>query len=238
MDLNEFEEKFLIEETKIGLDISKQNITKLYNYMKILLKWNKNINLTAIVEENEIIKKHLIDSLTISNFIKDNSKIIDVGTGAGFPGVPIAITRNVNITLLDSLNKRICFLEEVKNQLDLNNIKTIHGRAEEIARKKEYREQFDVATSRAVAPMNVLLEYLLPFVKVGGICICMKGPKATEEILKINNVLKLLGARYVKTINLNFDKDMERNLIIIEKIKEINSRFPRKPGTPTKQPLQ
>ncbi len=238
MELKEFETKFIEEEKAINIDISKEEISKLYDYMNILLNWNQKINLTAITDKSEIIKKHFIDSLTISSLIKDGCKVIDVGTGAGFPGIPLAISRNIYVTLLDSLNKRINFLNEVKKNLGLENIDTIHGRAEEIARNKQYREQYDVATSRAVAPMNVLLEYLLPFVKVGGICICMKGPNVTEEITNIDNVVKILGGKYIKTINLKLEGEMERNIIIIEKIKETSSKYPRKPGTPSKQPLQ
>lgn len=238
MELRDFESKFIEAEKLINIDISKDNILRLYEYMNLLLKWNQNVNLTAITDEIEIIKKHFIDSLTISSLIEDNCKVIDVGTGAGFPGIPLAITRSVDVTLLDSLNKRITFLDDVKNKLKLKNIETIHNRAEELARNKEYREKYDVATSRAVAPMNVLLEYLLPFVKVGGICICMKGPNVYEEIADIDNVAKILGGRYKKTINMKLDKEMERNIIVIEKIKETSSKYPRKAGIPTKQPLK
>ena len=237
MEFNEFKENFLKEIEKIKLNISDDSIKKLYDYMKLLLEWNEKINLTAITDENEIIKKHFVDSLTIFNLVKENYKIIDVGTGAGFPGIPIAITKNVDITLLDSLNKRINFLNEVKLSLGLNNIETVHGRAEEIAVKPEYRERYDIAVSRAVAPMNVLLEYLLPFVKVGGFCICMKGPKVSEELENIENVIKILGGRFVRIENLDFDKEMERNIVIIEKVNNTNKKYPRKPGMPAKQPL-
>lgn len=238
MELKDFEDKFINAEKAINIDISKENIEKFYKYMNLLLEWNEKINLTAITDETEIIRKHFIDSLTISNLIKDEYKVIDVGTGAGFPGIPLAITRDIDITLLDSLNKRINFLNEVKKSLNLKNVNTIHGRAEEVARNQEHREIYDVATSRAVAPMNVLLEYLLPFVKINGICICMKGPNVSEEIENIDNVAKKLGGKYIKTINLKLDDNMERNIVIIEKIKETSSKYPRKPGMPARQPLQ
>lgn len=236
MELEEFENKFIDAEKLINIEISKSEIKKLYNYMNLLLEWNENINLTAITDKEEIIKKHFIDSLTISNLINDNCKVIDVGTGAGFPGIPLAITRNIDVTLLDSLNKRVNFLNEVKDKIELENINTIHSRAEELSRNKEHREKYDVATSRAVAPMNVLLEYLLPFVKVGGICICMKGPNINEEMADIDNIAKILGGKYVKTINLKIE-EIERNIVIIEKIKPTNTKYPRKAGIPAKQPL-
>lgn len=238
MEFNEFKENFIREEKQININIAEINVEKLYNYMKLLLEWNEKINLTAITDEKEIIKKHFIDSLSICNLINEKARIIDVGTGAGFPGIPLAITKNIDITLLDSLNKRINFLNEVKQDLELNNVETLHGRAEEITHRKEYREMYDVAVSRAVAPMNVLLEYLLPFVKVGGICICMKGPKALEELQDIEKITKILGGEYVKTINLKFYDEMERNIVIIKKIHETNNKYPRKPGVPAKQPLK
>lgn len=238
MELKEFEKKFIETEKIINIDIAREEISILYNYMNLLLEYNKKINLTAITDEEEIIKKHFIDSLTISNLIEDNCKVIDVGTGAGFPGIPLAITRNIHVTLLDSLNKRINFLNEVKIKLSLENVNAVHDRAEELARNNDYREKYDVATSRAVAPMNVLLEYLLPFVRIGGICICMKGPNVADEITDIDNVAKILGGKYVKTINIKLDEKMERNIIIIKKEKETSTKYPRKSGIPTKQPLK
>lgn len=238
MEYEEFKSIFEEKEKKINLNVSDDNINKLYIYMKILLDWNENINLTAITEQNEIIEKHFIDSLTVLKYVEGNKKIIDVGTGAGFPGIPLAINCNSNITLVDSLNKRIKFLEEVKEKLGLTNIKNIHGRAEEVARQKEYREMYDIAVSRAVAPMNVLLEYLLPFVKVGGLCLCMKGPNAIEELEMAKNAINMLGGEFIEKENIKLgDGDIERNLIIIKKVKNISNRYPRKPGMPTKQPL-
>lgn len=238
MDFKEFKDIFIENEKEININIEEENVEKFYQYMKTLLEWNEKMNLTAIRDEKEVIKKHFIDCLTIFNLIEDNSKIIDVGTGAGFPGIPLAITKKSEVTLLDSLNKRINFLNEVKNVIGLENIVTIHGRAEEIARENEHREKYDVAVSRAVAPMNILLEYLLPFVKVGGTCICMKGPKVSEELNNIENVAKTLGGEYLKTINFKIAEDMERNIVIIKKVKNISNKYPRKPGIPAKQPLQ
>ena len=180
MEFNEFEELFKEKENEININISVENVEKFYKYMKSLIEWNEKINLTAITDEEEIIEKHFIDSLTILKYIKDGYTIIDVGTGAGFPGLPIAISSRAEVTLLDSLNKRVNFLNSISTELGLNNVNSIHGRAEEMGANQKYREKYDVAVSRAVAPMNVLVEYLLPFVKTGGICICMKGPKADE----------------------------------------------------------
>lgn len=168
--------------------IPENEIEKFYQYMKLLLEWNEKINLTAITDESEIIRKHFIDSLTISKLIKEDTNVVDVGTGAGFPGMPLAITKKVKVTLVDSLNKRINFLNIVKEAIELDNVNTVHGRAEEVGQNEKYREKFDYAVSRAVAPINVLLEYMLPLVKVGGYCLCMKGPKVIDEMQGIENV--------------------------------------------------
>lgn len=238
MKYEEFKLIFADKEKEINLNISDENIKKLYEYMMLLLEWNEKINLTAITDESEIIEKHFIDSLTILKYIKDSDKVIDVGTGAGFPGIPLAINCGANITLLDSLNKRINFLQEVKEKLDLTNIQNIHGRAEEVGRQKEHREIYDVAVSRAVAPMNILVEYLLPFVKVGGVCICMKGPNASDEISNANNAINLLGGKLIDKVNIKLNGgELNRNLIVIKKINNISGKYPRKPGMPAKQPL-
>ena len=198
-----FNEEFIKKLNEINNTCSKDESEKLFKYMNILLEWNEKMNLTAITDESEIISKHFVDSLTILKYIKNNDKVIDVGTGAGFPGIPLAIFKNnTKFTLLDSINKRINFLNEVKEKIELDNVENLHGRAEDFGQNKAYREQYDVAASRAVAPMHVLLEYLLPFVKVGGMCICMKGPNVSEEIKDIENVAKKLGAQLVETENL------------------------------------
>ena len=168
-----------IEAEKINIKLNDKQLEKFYNYMNLLIEWNEKINLTAITEPNEVIIKHFIDSLTASKYIEDNKSIVDVGTGAGFPGLPLAIYNdNYNITLVDSLNKRINFLNEVTNQLEIKNVTSIHSRAEEFGKNKQCREKYDVAVSRAVAQLNILVEYLLPTIKVGGKCTCMKGTDA------------------------------------------------------------
>ena len=179
MKLEEFTKIFNNYLEKSNLILTGEKIEKFYNYMNLLIEWNKKINLTAIIEPKEIILKHFIDSLTILKYIKNNETIIDVGTGAGFPGIPLKIVRDdLKITLADSLNKRINFLNEVISKLDLKNIDAIHTRAEELGKNKKYREKFDIATSRAVANMSTLSEYLIPFIKVEGRCILARSPNA------------------------------------------------------------
>ncbi|MBR3325513.1 MAG: 16S rRNA (guanine(527)-N(7))-methyltransferase RsmG [Clostridia bacterium] len=216
------------------------NQTKMFEeYMNLLLEWNQRMNLTAITEKDEIILKHFVDSLTISKYIKNYSSLIDIGTGAGFPGIPLKIyDDSLNIVLLDSLNKRVNFLNEVIIKLKLENIYAIHGRAEEIARYADYREKFDVATSRAVANLSVLLEYMLPFVKMNGLCICMKGNNVKDELNDAKNALKILGGSIEKIENINLpDTDIKRTIVIIKKIRRTDIKYPRNAGIPVKKPL-
>lgn len=234
----EFYEKMKSLSNNIDIEITKSQVEKFYIYMIQLLEWNKKINLTAIEDQDEIILKHFIDSLTIEKYIKNAKNIIDIGTGAGFPGIPIAImNNNINITLLDSLNKRIKFLDNIIQKLELNNVIAIHGRAEDIAKLEEYREKFDIVTSRAVAPFNILLEYMLPFNKVNGKSISMKGSNI-EEIENSSKALNELGGKIesIEKINLP-NTEVQRNIIIIKKIKKTPNRYPRKAGIPKKEPL-
>ena len=236
MEYADFEKIFLENSDKMQIEV--KNIEKFYKYMQLLLEWNEKINLTTIVEPEQIIVKHFLDSLTIKKYIEDEKNIIDVGTGAGFPGMPLAIEKNNNVTLLDSLNKRINFLNDVKEKIGLENVVTVHSRAEDAAKDKKYRECFDYAVSRAVAPMNVLLEYLLPFVIVGGKVICMKGPNVKEEMDNSEKVAKILGGKIEKVEELEIPEiDMKRTVVIVKKIEKISSKYPRKAGTPSKEPL-
>ena len=209
------------------------------DYMKLLLEWNEKINLTAITEEDDIILKHFADSLTISKYIKEGKSIVDVGTGAGFPGMPVKIVReDVKVTLVDSLNKRILFLQDVVEKLGLQKVQTLHYRAEEFGQNKKYRESFDIATSRAVANLSTLVEYLLPLVKVGGICICMKGSEIKEELENSKKAIQTLGGQIEKVEEFLLPgSDIKRNIVIIKKINSTPNRYPRKPGTPAKEPL-
>ena len=234
-----FKNKMIELSKKINIDITDEQLEKFYMYMELLLEWNEKINLTAITEVDEVILKHFIDSMTVLKYLKDEESIIDVGTGAGFPGIPIAIMKQKEkITLLDSLNKRINFLNEVCNELKIENVKTYHGRAEDLGHNKEQREKYDISISRAVANMTTLVEYLLPFIKVGGRCICMKGNEIEEELEQAKFAIKELGGKIEKVEKFNLpNSDMERNIIIITKIKETPGKYPRKAGMPSKMPL-
>lgn len=239
MELNEFSNKIIDLANKIDIKLNNDEVQQFYEYMNLLISWNEKINLTAITEPNEIILKHFIDCILIHKYVKDFSNIIDVGTGAGFPGIPLSIVNNkCKVILMDSLNKRIKFLDEVSNKLNCKNIDTIHARAEALARDKEYRENFDCATSRAVASLNVLLEYMLPFVKVNGYCICMKGSNIEEEIENAKKAVDILGGKIENVITYKLpDSDVGRSVVIIKKIKQTPNKYPRKAGTPSKEPI-
>lgn len=239
MELEEFTKIFNNYLEKLNLTLTEEQIEKFYNYMNLLIEWNKKINLTAIVEPKDIILKHFIDSLTIEKYIKKGETIIDVGTGAGFPGIPLKIAReDLKITLADSLNKRINFLNEVINKLDLKNIETIHTRAEELGKNKKYREKFDIATSRAVANMSTLSEYLIPFIKVEGKCICMKSSDIDTELENAKKAINILGCEIESKDKFNLpNSDLGRSVIILRKVKNTPSKFPRKAGTPAKEPI-
>lgn len=223
---------------KLNLQLSDKQLDLLLKYKNLVLEWNEKINLTAIKEDEEFINKHLVDSLTICKYIEEKSKMIDIGTGAGFPGIPVKIAKNNNITLFDALNKRLKVLDNIIEILNLSEIKTLHGRAEEIFKNKEYREMFDIATSRAVASLNILVELMLPAVKVGGICICMKGNNVEEEIEESKRAIEILGGKIEKIEKINLpNTDIQRNIVIIRKIKNTPKEYPRKPGTPQKSPI-
>lgn len=240
MNIEEFKKIMIFYGEKIDIKFTEEQVNQFYKYMNLLLEWNEKINLTAITDPNEVILKHFIDSLTINKYIKENSTLADVGTGAGFPGIPLKILRpDLKITLVDSLNKRINFLNEVINKLNLVNIETVHSRIEDFGKDKKYRESFDFVTARAVANLAVLSEYLLPIAKVGGQCVCMKGSSVEEELSNGKNAIKVLGGK-IKNID-EFvlpDSDMSRNVIIIDKIKNTPNKYPRKAGIPVKEPLK
>ena len=239
MDFEIFKKEIFSKLTDINVELSESKIRQLFTYMELLIEWNKKINLTAIVEMTDIIDKHFVDSLTISRYLKEKSRVIDVGTGAGFPGIPLKIARDdLQIDLLDSLNKRVNFLNEVINELQLKNIKAIHSRAEDEGIKSEKREKYDIAVSRAVANLPVLLEYLLPFVKLNGVCICMKGANIEEEVKSSKNALKELGGEIEAIHKFNLPgTDATRNIIIVKKIANTPKKYPRKAGTASKNPL-
>lgn len=225
---------------EIGIMLDEKQINQFYRYQQLLLEWNEKINLTAITEQQEIILKHFIDSLTIAKYIEKNTKLIDVGTGAGFPGIPLKIIReDIEIVLLDSLNKRINFLKEVIHDLGLSKIQTVHSRVEDFGKNGEYRESFDYATSRAVANLSTLAEYLLPLVKLEGYCICMKGHLIEEEIKQSQKAIFVLGGKIKLMDEFRLPKsDMDRNVILIQKEKQTPKKYPRKAGMPSKEPIQ
>ena len=240
MEHSTFNEGLLEKAGTMGVRFSVEQMDKFYKYMNLLIEWNEKMNLTAIIEPNEIILKHFIDSITILKDIKDGSTVVDVGTGAGFPGIPLSIMNpTLKITLVDSLNKRLIFLQEVINELDLKNVELVHARAEEFGRNKKYREKFDVATSRAVANMATLSEYLLPLVKINGKVISMKAGNASQEIEDSKKAIKTLGGNINNIEEFNLPQsDIGRTIIIIDKIKETPGKYPRKPGTPSKEPIK
>ncbi len=239
MEFNEFKEKTIINVDKLGINLSEIQLKQFYNYINLLIEWNEKINLTAITEPDEVILKHFVDSLTIAKYIPDGTKIVDVGTGAGFPGIPLKIYRqDIEITLLDSLQKRINFLNEVIRELNLEKIETVHSRVEDFGKDKMYREKFDIATSRAVANLATLSEYLLPLVKVGGKVISMKGSLIEEELEHSKNAIKILGGKVEKVDEFDLpNSDISRNIVLINKIKETPNKYPRKAGEPSKKPL-
>lgn len=221
----------------IELDIEQQQFFIIYK--KLLKEWNEKINITAITDDEEIDIKHFLDSLTLEGYFKGSKKVIDVGTGGGFPGLPLKIYNDkLDITLLDSLNKRIVFLDKVIDTLKLNKIQTIHGRAEELGRNIKYREKYDICVSRAVASLDTLSEYCLPFVKVGGCFISMKGSNVDEELQAAEKGIKILGGKVIKKELVTIPKsDIVHSLIIVEKIKETPTKYPRAGGKPKNKPL-
>lgn len=217
---------------------SNLNYKAFYKYMKELLIWNEKINLTAIKDEKEFIIKHFIDSLTIKSLVHDGAKVIDVGTGGGFPGIPLKIAcDSLDVTLIDSVNKKIMVVNDIIEKLQLNDIKAIHSRAEDIAHNEEFREKYDFATSRAVSNLTTLIEYLLPFVKVGGKVICMKGANYEDEIKNSLKAIKILGGEIDSVISFKIDDEFERNIIIINKVTNTSLKYPRNSGLPLKKPL-
>ncbi len=244
-------EQFKKDLSLLDISLSENQINQFLQYYDILVEWNSFMNLTAITEFNEVLKKHFIDSLSLvkaNPILKENGmdiytsslSIIDIGTGAGFPGIPLKIAfPNLHITLLDSLGKRVKFLNEVIQKLNLKDINAIHGRAEDFAKPGELREKFDLCVSRAVANLSSLSEYCIPYVKVHGFFIPYKSEKIVEEMETANHAIFLLGGKVLNQVSFHLpDCDLYRNLVVIEKKNSTSKKYPRKAGLPKKEPLQ
>ena len=236
--MEKFKSVFLENLEKTKLNVNGHQINQFYLYYKMLLEWNEKMNLTAITDLEDIVVKHFVDSLMVLKFLPSETiSLIDVGTGAGFPGVPLKIIKPQNkITLLDSLNKRLCFLNALKEKLSLD-FELVHARAEELGRKENYRENFDVSTSRAVASLNVLSEYCLPFVKVGGLFIAMKSGSFEEELKFAKKSISLLGGKVEKIEKFELPSNISRTIIVIKKIKNTEKTYPRASAKIKKSPL-
>ncbi len=238
MDRSYFEK--MLEDSQISL--SDRQFMQFDRFYELLIEWNKVMNLTGITEYKEVVLKHYIDSIIVTKYFDFSkvSRVIDVGTGAGFPGIPLKILLpDVQFDLLDSLNKRINFLNAVTQECNLSGIKAVHARAEDYARNKENRESYDLCVSRAVSNLSTLSEYCLPFVSVGGHFISYKAGNMGDELKDAQNAIKLLGGNISEVVNITLpNSDIERTFVIIEKIKNTSGKFPRKSGIPAKEPLK
>lgn len=226
---------------QLNINAGDETISKFQRYMDMVLEANEKVNLTAITDENEFIKKHFVDSVICAGFdeVKNANSIIDVGTGAGFPGVPLAlIFPDKDFLLMDSLGKRIKILNEIINELEIKNVRLIHARAEDLARKAGYREGFDVCVSRAVASLSVLSEYCLPFVAVGGSFIAYKGPDAGIELSRAEGAINIFGGELADIRKADIDGfDLDHKLIVIKKRRNTPEKYPRKAGIPARAPI-
>lgn len=234
-----FSEKLYNEAKSVGVELSKKALENFKTYYDMLIEYNEKMNLTAITEESEVIVKHFADSLCLLSKVgmKENAKVIDVGTGAGFPGIPLLIARpDIRLTLLDGLNKRLLFLADVLDKIGLT-AEILHSRAEEGANNQKYREKFDFVTSRAVARQSVLCEYCLPYTKVGGLFVAMKGPKAAEELSESSKGISLLGGKVKEVIEYSLSDESSRSLIVTEKISKTPAKYPRHNSQIKNKPL-
>ena len=226
--------------SEYGLTVSDEQQKQFETFTEMLIEKNKVMNLTAITEPDEIIIKHYLDSSlpALTNYFQNGFKVIDVGCGAGFPSIPLKIMMpQLDFTLLDSLNKRLNFINEVISSLGLENIRTVHSRAEDGGQDKNFREKFDICVARAVAPLNVLCELCTPFVKKGGIFIAMKGKDGENEIANSQKALKILNLKIEEVIHKNLPSGDDRNIIIIRKKSQTPPQYPRKAPKPSKSPL-
>lgn len=231
--------KFRNSMKSIGIELTDSQLNAFETYYDMLIDRNKVMNLTAITEFDEVMDKHFLDSVYLFRSIKLEAdyKLIDIGTGAGFPGIPLKIVfPELKITLLDSLNKRVGFINDVIEELNLNNIEAIHGRAEDIARDKAYRASYDIAVSRAVANLSTLSEYCLPFVKIGGKFVSYKSGDCADEVDNAKAAIQLLGGKINKIDEFSYSNN-SRSFIVIDKVMNTSNKYPRKAGLPSKKPL-
>lgn len=231
------------EAEQLEIKLSEEQVGKFYKYYQLLIEWNSMMNLTAITKMDEVITKHFVDSLSLKKVIDDleqkSYRLIDIGTGAGFPGIPLKIAfPEIKVTLLDSLNKRVKFLNEVIAVLGLKDIEAVHGRAEDLAREDVSRETFDLCVSRAVANLSTLSEYCLPFVKVGGYFVPYKSGKLEDEMTAGKGAIKKLGGIIESVETFQLPNSDERSLVKVKKVAPINKKYPRKAGLPSKEPLR
>ena len=235
------EEEFYkeIRNTLKEIELTENQIEQFYNYMNEILKWNKSINVTSITDEKMFIVKHFADSLTINRFVEAKKTLIDIGTGAGFPGIPLKIVnKDLKVTLIDSVNKKLNIIRDITADFNLENLEIIHTRAEDLANDIEYREKYDIATTRAVSNLTTIAEYMLPFVKINGYAICMKGPNIRQELEDSKVAIEVLGGKLEKIESLNVGNELERNIILIKKVKSTPKKFPRGKGKPLKEPIR
>lgn len=233
---------FISKLAALGIDLSEKQLADFDKYYELLVEWNKVMNLTGITDYDEVNEKHFVDSLSIIKTINIGNidRIIDIGTGAGFPGIPLKIAfPHLKVTLLDSLNKRIRFLNAVIDELGLTEIETIHGRAEDFARKQEYREQYDLCVSRAVANLSTLSEYCMPYIRVGGMFVSYKSGDIDQEVADAAKAINILGGKKAEVVKFQLpESDIHRSFVKIEKMKNTGKKFPRKAGLPAKEPIQ
>ena len=232
-------EKLTTELEKLSVTLSEQQLEQFEIYYDMLIEKNKVMNLTAITEFDEVLEKHFLDSVSLIRAVdlQQPLKVMDLGTGAGFPGIPLKIVfPNLKITLADSLNKRVLFLQEVIQALGLTEIEAVHGRAEDLAREKSQRQQYDLCVSRAVANLSTLSEYCLPFVKIGGKFVSYKSGDCNEEVINSKSAVFLLGGKITDTVKFDLG-EAKRTFVILDKVKGTPKEYPRKAGTPSKKPL-